>query len=56
MIFQKNEWFAWPPPLLRTAVRAASGTALKSAIKSSMGLLDRSAWPSSALFRFVMYA
>ena len=26
MIVQKSEWLAWPPPLLRTAVRIASGT------------------------------
>ena len=27
--FQKKEWFTWPPPLLRTAVRIASGTAVR---------------------------
>src|SRR5580698_10273446 len=26
---QKSEWFQWPPPLLRTAVRTASGTAAR---------------------------
>ena len=25
-IFQKKEWFQWPPPLLRTGPRMASGT------------------------------
>ena len=27
---QNIEWFQWPPPLLRTAVRTASGTLLRS--------------------------
>src|SRR3977135_499132 len=26
MIFQNIEWFQWPPPLFRTAVRIFSGT------------------------------
>ena len=26
MISQKSVWLAWPPPLLRTAVRMLSGT------------------------------
>jgi len=26
MIFQKKEWLAWPPPLLRTTVRISSGS------------------------------
>src|SRR5699024_11190368 len=33
---QNNEWFACPPPLLRTAVRISSGTASKSEINSSI--------------------
>ena len=31
MICQNIEWFAWPPPLLRTAVRMSSGTVLMCA-------------------------
>src|SRR5206468_10745832 len=27
--FQKSEWFAWPPPLFRTAVLIASGMAAR---------------------------
>src|SRR4051794_39158435 len=36
---QNSEWLAWPPPLLRTAVRIASGSPLRSLIRSST-LLD----------------
>ena len=32
---QNSEWLAWPPPLLRTAVRMASGSAFRSLIRSS---------------------
>ena len=34
-IVQKNVWLACPPPLLRTAVRIASGTSFKFATNSS---------------------
>ena len=35
MSVQNSEWLAWPPPLLRTAVRIASGSAFRSSIRSS---------------------
>src|SRR3954468_16263759 len=35
---QNIEWFQWPPPLLRTAVRTASGTELMDFIRSSSDL------------------
>ena len=53
MICQNIEWFTWPPPLLRTAVRMASGTLLMPFSRSSM-LFDASSGAfSSAAFRFV---
>ena len=39
MISQNIVWLAWPPPLLRTAVRMSSGTVLIALIRSSMLLL-----------------
>src|SRR6202022_445804 len=36
MIFQNMEWFKWPPPLFRTAVRIASGTRSRLFINSSI--------------------
>ena len=56
MICQNIEWFACPPPLLRTAVRMSSGTLLMPRSRSSM-LFDCS-WGcfSSAAFRLVTYA
>src|SRR5262249_46665635 len=57
MIVQNIEWLMWPPPLLRTAVRIASGTAAQLlASSSSIDLPARSGADSSALFRFVTYA
>ena len=44
MIVQNSEWFAWPPPLFRTAVRIASGKALRLAISCSIGLPWCSGW------------
>ena len=38
MICQNSEWLACPPPLFRTAVRIASGTASRCAIRSSIVL------------------
>src|SRR5260370_41211957 len=48
---QNSEWFQWPPPLLRTALRIFSGTASRPFSRSSMDLAWRSAWPSRALLR-----
>src|SRR5579863_1237803 len=36
IIFQNMEWFQWPPPLLRTAVRIFSGT--ESSLASSWSI------------------
>src|SRR5687768_14812513 len=44
IVSQNKEWLAWPPPLLRTAVRALSGTASRLASRSSIDLLCRAAW------------
>ncbi len=53
MICQNIEWLRCPPPLLRTAVRIASGTVLMPFTSSSM-LLDASSGAfSSAALRFV---
>ena len=52
-IVQNNEWLACPPPLLRTAVRADSGTASKLEITSSTDLDNNSSFPAKALFKFV---
>src|SRR5215207_3049966 len=51
--FQNMEWFQWPPPLLRTAVRIASGTLLMPRQISSTLFPWRSALFCSALFRLV---
>ena len=50
---QNFEWFQWPPPLLRTAVRMPSGTVLMSRQSSSTLLPASSGCFSSAVFRFV---
>src|SRR6187431_1009045 len=55
MISQNSEWFACPPPLLRTAVRLSSGMASRFASTDSIGWSIHSV-PSSAAFRFVTYA
>ena len=55
MISQNSVWFAWPPPLLRTAVRLSSGMISRFARTDSMGRSIHSV-PSSAAFRFVTYA
>ena len=45
MICQNIEWLAWPPPLLRTAVRMSSGTVLMllqqilDALRLQLGML-----------------
>ena len=39
MISQNIVWLAWPPPLLRTAVRMSSGTVLMPLSRSSTLLL-----------------
>src|SRR6266853_4519185 len=36
MIFQNMEWFQWPPPLFRTAVRIFSGTRSRLFMSSSI--------------------
>ena len=56
MICQNIAWLAWPPPLLRTAVRMASGTFAMLRIRSSMECFWKSGYCSSAAFRFVTYA
>ena len=56
MICQNIEWFAWPPPLFRTAVRMASGTALMPLSNSSIDFDASSGAFSSAAFRLVTYA
>src|SRR6185436_6523333 len=53
---QNMLWFQWPPPLLRTAVRMASGTLLMPRHKSSMLLPCSSGAFSRAAFRLVTYA
>src|ERR1700687_2943544 len=53
MIFQNIEWFQWPPPLLRTAVRIFSGTESSPASSFSSDKDCRLACPSSALLRLV---
>jgi ADP-ribosylglycohydrolase len=53
---QNSVWLAWPPPLLRTAVRMSSGTLLMSRSRSSMLFDWSSGYFSSAAFRFVTYA
>jgi hypothetical protein len=53
MICQNSEWLAWPPPLLRTAVRMSSGTAFRLLISSSTLLFCRSGYFSSAAFRLL---
>ena len=55
-IFQKREWLAWPPPLLRTAPRISAGTAFKSRIKSSTDFRSRSGLPARALLTLATYA
>src|SRR6185437_15966292 len=56
MICQNIEWFQWPPPLLRTAVRTDSGTELMPRIKSSRDLPASSGAFSIAAFRLLTYA
>src|SRR4029077_11636192 len=36
IVSQNSEWFAWPPPLLRTAVRLSSGTWSRFEISASI--------------------
>ena len=55
-IFQKNEWFQWPPPLLRTGPRIASGTTLRSLMICSSDLASSAALPAMALLRLSTYA
>src|SRR5690606_28151968 len=40
-IFQKKEWLLWPPALLRTPPRMASGTLLRSEISRQAGSVAR---------------
>ncbi len=53
IISQKNVWFAWPPPLLRTAVRISSGIAFISEIRSSTDFSPNSGCFSIAAFKLV---
>src|SRR5689334_7876054 len=56
MTCQKREWFQCPPPLLRTAVRTASGTELMPRISSSSDFPCHSGAFSNAAFTLVTYA
>ena len=56
MMRQKNEWLLWPPALLRTPVRIASGTFERSAIKALTGRDARAGRSLRKLLAFVMYA
>src|SRR5580658_2444777 len=49
----QKEWLAWPPPLLRTAVRAASGTAFRFATSSQTVLVASSGCAAAATFRLL---
>ena len=53
---QKKVWFQWPPRLLRTGVRTASGTADRLERISSGGLVARSGYFSTRPLRLVMKA
>ena len=52
---QNREWFACPPPLLRTAPRMSSGTAFRSLMSASTLFASRSALPAIALLTLLMY-
>jgi hypothetical protein len=52
MISQNNEWFAWPPPLFRTAARLSSGMMSMLVSTASSGRSIHSV-PSSAALRLV---
>ena len=56
MICQNMLWLAWPPPLLRTAVRIASGTLFRLRIKSSTLMFSNWRCPCSAVFTLFTYA
>ena len=43
--FQKSEWLAWPPPLLRTAARISTGTRSSDAMSDSTARLSSSGFP-----------
>src|SRR5215218_7285658 len=53
IVGQNCEWFQWPPPLLRTAVRTASGTLFRLRSRSSSDLSASSGAFSSAALRLV---
>ena len=55
MICQNSVWFAWPPALLRTAVRFSSGISSRSASTCSTGRSAHSV-PASAAFALSTYA
>jgi hypothetical protein len=50
-IFQKNEWFQWPPPLLRTGPRMLSGHGREILDERSSDLASSAALPAMALLR-----
>ncbi len=54
--FQKSEWLRCPPPLLRMAVRVASGSFGSPRISSSMDAFCQSGVFSSAALRLFTYA
>ena len=56
IISQNIVWLTWPPPLFRTGVRIASGSASMLAMSSSTDFFCRSGCGSSAAFRLVTYA
>src|ERR1039458_3517893 len=47
----QKEWFAWPPPLLRTAVRADSGQAFRFSTSSQTVFPASSGCAATAIFR-----
>ncbi|RYF79421.1 MAG: hypothetical protein EOO29_17275, partial [Comamonadaceae bacterium] len=47
---QNSEWLAWPPPLLRTGARSASGSSCTPAISASTGV-SACGVPCNAAFR-----
>ena len=52
-IVQKNEWLLWPPPLLRTPPRIASGTLQRSAIRALTSSAASAGWSFSSVVRVV---
>jgi hypothetical protein len=53
-IVQNSEWFAWPPPWLRTGVDSSAGISAKSFINSWIGLAESSGLSASAALSLSM--